>query len=332
MLTVLKCLSQFGLFLSHSSVLLQCDDRSVVAYLRNEGGSRSAELMNLTYQIFEILDRFDIHLVTHHLPGRYNSVADRLSRRSILPKWHLLPALTDRVFSKWGVPEVDLFESARAHVVPRYVSLDQRDPAAWRHNAFAWEWAFGLAWVFPPPNLLPRGLMHLNRARGMFLIVAPKWPQAFKRADLKARVGAPPFTIQQLEYVLVDLSTGHPPPRVQDLKLDVWKCGGWSRAVEHPVARKKKKKKRLLWAGWRKSTLNTYRLAWERWVKWCKSSVVFVSNPSGSELAQFLADLHLKEKLAHKTILVHKSVVSTLCGAEDSLRNSSNVLVKQILR
>lgn len=226
MLTILKCLSRFGPFLSHSSVLLQCDNKSVVAYLRNEGGSRSTALMNLTYQIYEILDRFDIHVVAHHIPGRYNSVADRLSRKSIVPEWHLIPSLTKVVFSKWGIPEVDLFASSRAHVVPRYVSLDQRDPAAWRHNAFAWEWEFELAWVFPPPNLIPRVLMHLNRAKGTYLVIAPRWPQAFWRADLKARAKAAPFTIRQLETVLIDLSTGRPPPKVQDLTLEVWKCGG----------------------------------------------------------------------------------------------------------
>lgn len=103
---------------------------------------------------------------------------------------------------------------------------------------------------------------------------------------------------------------------------------GWSRAVESWSDQQKA----LLRAGWRKSTINTYKPAWERWVKWCTKFSVQANNPSGSELAKFLADLHLKEGLAYRTILVHKSVVSTLCGAEDSSRLSSNVLVKQILR
>lgn len=226
MLTILKCLHQFGPFLSHSSVLLQCDNKSVVAYLRNEGGNRSVQLMSLTYQIFKIIDRFDIHLVAHHIPGKYNGVADRLSRKSILPEWHLLPSVTEVIFRKWGLPEIDLFASERAHVVPKYVSLDQRDRAAWRHNAFAWEWKFKLAWIFPPPNLMPRVLMHLNRAIGTYLIVAPRWPQAFWRADLKARAIAPPYTVHQLESKLIDLSTGHPPPKIQELTLEIWKCGG----------------------------------------------------------------------------------------------------------
>lgn len=107
--------------------------------------------------------------------------------------------------------------------------------------------------------------------------------------------------------------------------LEMW---GWSRAVESWS----NQQKALLRAGWRKSTLDTYKPAWERWVRWCRRFSVQVNNPSGSELARFLADLHLKEGLAYRTILVHKSVVSTLCGVEDSSRLSSNVLVKQILR
>lgn len=103
---------------------------------------------------------------------------------------------------------------------------------------------------------------------------------------------------------------------------------GWSRALESWS----KQQKTLLRAGWRKSTLNTYKPAWQRWVKWCRESAVLATNPTGSELARFLADLHLKEGLAYRTILVHKSVVSTLCAAEDSSRLSSNVLVKQILK
>ncbi|XP_045504508.1 uncharacterized protein LOC123701156 [Colias croceus] len=226
MLTVVKCLREVGPSLIHSSVLLQCDNKAVVAYLKNEGGCRSAELMKLTYEVYHLLDIFDIHLIPHHIPGSYNMEADRLSRNMSPAEWHLLPSTTDLVFAKWDLSDVDLFTSTRAHVVPKYVSLDQRDRQAWKHNAFAWEWTFRLAWVFPPPSVLPRVLMHLNRAKGMYLIVAPRWPRAFWRADLKSRAIAPPFTVRHLETKLIDLTTGLPPPKVKNMVLEIWKCGG----------------------------------------------------------------------------------------------------------
>ncbi|CAH0723183.1 unnamed protein product, partial [Brenthis ino] len=49
----------------------------------------------------------------------------------------------------------------------------------------------------------------------------------------------------------------------------------WSEAVE-PWSTQQKA---LLMAGWRKSTLNTYKPAWERWVKWCQSSDISPINP-----------------------------------------------------
>ncbi|XP_045509328.1 uncharacterized protein LOC123704882 [Colias croceus] len=107
--------------------------------------------------------------------------------------------------------------------------------------------------------------------------------------------------------------------------LEMW---GWTQALETWSSQQKS----LLRSGWRGSTLKTYKPAWERWINWCLKHNVDIKNPTGSDLAKYLADLHLVEKLAYRTILVHKSVVSTLCKTEDNSKLSSNILVKQILK
>lgn len=88
----------------------------------------------------------------------------------------------------------------------------------------------------------------------------------------------------------------------------------------------------LLKASWRSSTWKTYKAPWNRWKSWAELHDINPMRPRGPDLAQFLADLYLKFKLSYNTVLLHKSVVSTLCNTELSGKLSDNVLVKHILK
>lgn len=90
--------------------------------------------------------------------------------------------------------------------------------------------------------------------------------------------------------------------------------------------------KALLSSSWRKSTLNTYRPAWRRWLDWATHNKINAISPNGSQLARYLADLHQKEGLSLKTIMVHKSAISTLCDPNNHSKLSSHTLVKQVLK
>lgn len=229
LLTIQKVLKIYAPSIAHGSLLIQSDNQTAIAFLRSEGGTKSQPMTILAHQILDILDENHIQFRIYHIPGRFNSHADCLSRHRQPPEWHLLPNCTEIIFAKMGTPVIDLFASKTARVIANYATLDLNDQEALIHDAFSIPWNFPIAWVFPPPFLMPRVLRHLNQSTGVYLIVAPRWEKVFWRADLKSRAIAPPFTLTNLKRFLVDTRTGLPPPKVQDIVLEVWKCGGGQR-------------------------------------------------------------------------------------------------------
>lgn len=89
--------------------------------------------------------------------------------------------------------------------------------------------------------------------------------------------------------------------------------------------------KSLLLTSWKKSTIRTYITAWNKWKKWCIGQSVDFKDPPPSSVARYLAYLHNNQRLAYRTILVHKSAISTFTKTSEQ-NISSNFLVKQILK
>lgn len=189
-----KCASQ----LKGKTVLVQSDNKTVVSYIRNQGGTRSAALLRLTTQLLRFAHQWNISLVAHYIPGICNNIADGLSRNKASQEWHLTSTLTQKIFRKWGIPQIDLFASNLSKVVPTYVTRNVRDPQASFTDAFSKIWRYQLAWIFSPPSLIPRVLRRLNSAEGVYILIVPKWQKVFWRADLKSRVITPPFQLRNL--------------------------------------------------------------------------------------------------------------------------------------
>ncbi|KAI5728722.1 hypothetical protein M8J77_020247 [Diaphorina citri] len=207
-------------------VLIQSDNQTVVSYIHKEGGTKSFKLLREVEALFDLAVRHNITLMARYIPGKFNTWADSLSRQKELPDWHLLPEVTQHIFAQWGVPEIDLFATANSAVVPRFAALSTLDHQAMFVDAFSRKWDFSLAWVFPPPPLLPRVLHHLNPARGLYILVTPHWENAFWWPDLKARTLAPPRVITNLKKNLIDLATKRPPPELDCLKLQAFLVQG----------------------------------------------------------------------------------------------------------
>lgn len=106
--------------------------------------------------------------------------------------------------------------------------------------------------------------------------------------------------------------------------LESW---GWADQVAHWTL----DEQNLLKSSWRTSTLTTYSAPIKRWLSWCDSNKVNPKLPEGQQVARFLAKLCLKDKLAYRTILLHKSAVSTYC-ATSGIDLSKNFFIHQVLK
>lgn len=137
-------------------------------------------------------------------------------------------------------------------------------------------------------------------------------------------------TVHHLESTIsVDRHEDQPPsgssrrPCIGGMEMSGWNdlVGDWSPSEIS-----------IIQSSWRPSTLKTYKQAWTRWLQWCKSSGVNNKNPGGDGLSKYLIYLYNVENLSYKTILVHKSVLSTFCQPDLETKLSSHILVRQTLK
>ena len=123
-------------------VRLMCDNAVTVAYIKNEGGTRSHTLMQMqmTIRLLKWCDSKAITLVPIHLPGVHNIQADSLSRvgQTLTTEWTMAMASLQPLFAKWGEPHSStdkerglLYAFPPFKMVPQEVILiTQLQPAA----------------------------------------------------------------------------------------------------------------------------------------------------------------------------------------------------------
>ncbi|KAJ2951282.1 hypothetical protein O0L34_g5683 [Tuta absoluta] len=327
LLVIYLVIKKMAFLFKHQTVSIQSDNCTALAYLRNQGGTRSIKLMELTRQIFEILSANKIHVITNYIPGPLNGIADSLSRGKSPPEWFLLPQACEKIFSKWGVPAIDLFASEQAHVVQTYVSRDLRDKQAAFTDAFSKTWNFQMAWVFPPPsNAQSTGLAESSTGH-----LHSDLPQVEQRLlEIRSKSSSSKSSIHNFEPEKLPDRHQDEEPSTSSRFVGVGGMvnSGWDDLLRNWSPQQRE----LIESSWRPSTLKTYKSAWEKWSSWCASNNINTKNPGGDGLAKYLIFLHQTSGLSYKTILVHKTVVSNFCQPDAESKIGNHVLVRQALR
>jgi hypothetical protein len=143
----------------------------------------------------------------------------------LIPDWHLSPKVFDLISSVRGLPVIDLFASRQSAQTRRFFGWDTADrPEA--IDALSQRWDFSLAYVFPPIPLLKKVVRKLETSRGTYLLVTPFWDAQTWFASLQALVVEDVRRLLISADLVIDLTTGEPPPILDRLFLVIWTISG----------------------------------------------------------------------------------------------------------
>lgn len=177
LMAVLRVLQLHGSRWTGRKLLVVTDNSTAVAYINNQGGTRSMMCLDVTFDIFHWVQTLGLSIRARHIPGRLNRLADLLSRQQAIvnTEWTLLPSLIARLWSLWGRPHLDLMATSWNNQLPLYVSPFP-DPRAFGVDAMSLSWDGMDAYVFPPWAQIQPLLIKLQSHQCCLTAVLPRWP------------------------------------------------------------------------------------------------------------------------------------------------------------
>ena len=175
---ILYAIQSFVDVLRGSHILVLSDNSVTVQYIKKQGGTRSAHLCDVTWQILQFADKNGIMISVRHIPGKLNVIADRLSRpdRLAATEWTLASSLFQLLDLSLGPLMIDLFATRHNRRTQTFVS-PVPDPLAYSVDALSMDWE-GLPgpYAFPPLPVLPRVLQKIGACQSTVLVlIAPAW-------------------------------------------------------------------------------------------------------------------------------------------------------------
>ena len=180
LLAIHKAVLRFQDQLRHQTVMIATDNSTVLGYLRNQGGTKSDNLLQLTTQFFSLAADLDMTFLCRHIPGKKNVLADQLSRRDqvIQTEWTRSAQVLEDLWEIWPPPQIDAFATCLSKSLPDYYS-PVPDPQALAVDALAQSWEGPPLYMFPPTPLLPIVLRRLlSRPHAEVVLIVPRNPQA----------------------------------------------------------------------------------------------------------------------------------------------------------
>ena len=178
----------------------------MVAYIRHQGGTHSTELSEEVWNVLNLCLAHNIQLLAKHIPGRFNILADRMSRvdKPISTEWSLNQEIANKIFQIMDFPSKDLFATSLNHRLPFYVSPIP-DQKALSIDALTMVWNHILAYVFPQFHLISAVINKVRLSQCKIVLIAPLWPDRPWFPELLGLLVSPPVFLPVIPNLLAQL-------------------------------------------------------------------------------------------------------------------------------
>ena len=329
MMAIRLALKQAKTFIHHSCIMISTDNTTVVSYINKQGGTHSP---NLCVEVWKILNwclEQDIVIRVRHIPGKFNILADRLSRldKPIKTEWTLDQTVANSVFQMLNFPNVDLFATRFNHRLPLYVSPVQ-DYKALAIDALSMDWNHLHAYAFPPFILIPAVLEKnpttsvQNSSHSSVLATATVVLRTSSSISVSSDSSA--TNSKTTDSIQRKICTSKP-PNSRPSRLGVIKQSIRDKKFSQNVADFVSRSRRA-------STQKVYDAKWTIFSNWCHTKKVNPISAPITVIADFLIFLFLEKKCQISTIKGYRSMISNTLKFKTGNRIGSNPVLSELIR
>ena len=230
---VLNALKVFWKEVQGQAVALLGDNVKALAYLSHGGGTRSTMCHLEAQKVLLWAEEHQVKLFPRFIPGARNVIADSLSRREETPaaEWCLNMEICRRLWSLWGLPQIDAFATKANKRLPEFFS-PLPDQQARGIDAFLQDWSNLFLYLYPPTKTIRKVLTKFLQSKGnRGILIAPCWPQQAWFPDLLHLLSEHPRSLPPWPNLLTQTVGGRNCPHVSFMNLHAWKLSNisWER-------------------------------------------------------------------------------------------------------
>ncbi|KAA6392773.1 MAG: putative Transposon Ty3-I Gag-Pol polyprotein [Streblomastix strix] len=166
------------------AILIRSDSTTAVYDIGKWKAKES--LIERIKQVFYLMKRLKLQIITIHIPGKLNSTIDSLSRLCRSGDYSLKIGIIQTISKTWNyMPKIDIFATQYIKLINNYATVYLNDLGTHFHNVFNYKWSKVKLYIHPPIPVKVRLLQKMKQDKTQGIQIAPFWPEQSWNTKLK---------------------------------------------------------------------------------------------------------------------------------------------------